>query len=116
MKPWRVVVRDLVPDKEKYGYIIDHLEKQYQLDEKSKLKGAAHCEAILATVHYLAKNPHQASSVYPPSHTLRPQGTLYSCMWLMLLSVWDRLGSPGEILVAVLRWSRRPSGRARCGR
>ena len=96
MKPWRVVVRDLVPEKEKYDYIIDQLEEQYQLDEKSKFKGAPHCEAILATLHYLAKNSHE-SSVYPPSHTLRPQGILYSCMWLMFLSVRDRPRSPGEI-------------------
>ena len=91
MKPWGVVVGDLVPEKEKYDYIIDLLEKQYQLDEKSKLKGAPHCEATLATLYYLAKNTHEASSVFPPSHTLHPQGILYSCMWLMFLSVWVRL-------------------------
>ena len=81
------MVRDLVPDKDKYAYIIDQLEKQHKLDQKSKFKGAPHCEAILATLHYLAKNPHEASSVYPPPHTLRPQDILYSCVWLMFLSV-----------------------------
>ena len=97
MKPWKVVVQDLAPDKEKYAYIIHQLEEQYKLDQKSMFKGAPHCEAILAILHYLGKNPHEASSVYPPSHTLRLQDILYSCVWLMFFSVRGRLRSPKEI-------------------